>query len=135
MTPRSFDSIHDARLAEALRQLYPDPDAERTAELSRRILQRARPLLSARRHQVLAWWEYPAAWAGMLLPFGLITAAAAASLFCIVARSAEPAPATAGGERVALLQAATSGARTPALLDLVLAPSENELVSARDSER
>ncbi|HKO15916.1 MAG TPA: hypothetical protein VJU87_06735 [Gemmatimonadaceae bacterium] len=133
MTRRPEHFPGDPQLARALRLLYPEPEPDRAAALERRILQRAAPVL-ARRRQSLAWWEYPASWAGMLLPLGVATAlAAAACLFWITLSDADHAPPAAVSERVALLQAVTSRVAAPSLVELALSPSERPVLPARDS--
>ena len=137
MTPH--EPARDRDIREALQRLYPPPAPGRLTQLSRRIEREARPLLAARRRQPTAWWEYPAAWAGTLLPLGLATAIAAAACLAWISsdRLSGSQARPTSPERVALLQAVTRRASPPELLDLVLSPSENASVAAygSDSER
>lgn len=117
---RSRDSRPDRELARALRRL--DPPAPTTAQmtsLAQRIVKRATPLLDARRRAASSWWEYPAAWAGTLLPIGV--AAALVATVCLARNSASRVPARPhANERTALLRVITNRAPSRELVDFVL---------------
>ena len=106
-------------LTSALQRLDPPPPTPaQLSALGRRILARAVPLLDARRRRGTAWWDYAAAWAGPLLPLGLVTALVAA---CVVWLASVRQPdATLSAERVALLRAAANHSSSRELVDLAL---------------
>src|SRR5881227_879964 len=118
MTPN--DSRPDRELARALRRLDPpSPTSAQMAALARRIVSRAAPLLDARRRAALSWWEYPAAWAGTLLPLGV--AAAFVATVCLAWSSAvRPLARPHANERTALLRVVTNNSASRDLLDLAL---------------
>jgi hypothetical protein len=106
------------------------------AELKRKIVSRAAPLLKARRRPS-KWWEYAAAWWGALLPLGVAaTAVAAACVFWVTQRASPPPAAMLRvAERVALLRAVTSGSPSRELVDLALAPrTEPESIQSIGTE-
>ena len=117
---RPTDSRPDRELARALRRLDPPvPTTTQMAVLAQRIVRRATPLLDARRRGALSWWEYPAAWAGTLLPLGV--AAALVATVCLAWTSASRAPVRAhASERTALLRVVTNRAPSRELVDFVL---------------
>ena len=124
MKYHDWDGRPEREFATVLRQLDPTvPTAAELAELKRKIVSRAAPLLKARRRPS-TWWEYAAAWWGALLPLGVAASAvAAACVFWVTQRASPPPPATPRvAERVALLRAVTSGSPSRELVDLVLAP-------------
>src|SRR6266550_184100 len=118
MTPN--DSRPDRELARALRRLDPpSPTSAQMAALARRIVSRAAPLLDARRRAALSWWEYPAAWAGTLLPLGV--AAAFVATVCLAwSSTARPLARPHANERAALLRALTNNAPSRELIDFAL---------------
>ena len=117
---RPKDSHLDRELARALRRL--DPPAAtpmQMAALARRIVTRATPMLDARRRGAARWWEYPANWAGTLLPLGV--AAAFVATVCLAWNSAIRAPVRPHAvERTALLRVVTNRAPSGDLIDFVL---------------
>jgi hypothetical protein len=117
---RPNDSRPDRELARALRRLDPPaPTTTQMAALAQRIVRRATPLLDARRRRAAAWWEYPAAWAGTLLPLGV--AAAFVASVCLAWSSAVRAPVRPhASERTALLRVITNRAPSRELIDFVL---------------
>lgn len=116
---RHNDSRPDRELARALGRLDPPAaTATQLAALAQRIVRRATPLLDARRRGA-AWWEYPAAWAGTLLPLGV--AAAFVASVCLAWSSAVRVPARPhASERTALLRVVTNRAPSRELIDFVL---------------
>jgi hypothetical protein len=89
------------------------------AALAQRIVRHATPLLDARRRGASLWWEYPAAWAGTLLPLGV--AAAFVASVCLAWSSAVRAPTRPhASERTALLRVITNRAPSRELVDFVL---------------
>src|SRR5689334_18869094 len=117
---RYNDSRPDRELARALRRLDPPaPSTTQMTALAQRIVRRAAPLLDARRRGVSSWWEYPAAWAGTLLPLGV--AAAFVASVCLAWSSGVRAPARPhASERTALLRVVTNRAPSRELVDFAL---------------
>jgi hypothetical protein len=67
----------DPSLERALRAASPsDVDEARLSALASRIQRAAEPLLLERRIVAPAWWNFPASWSRMLIPAGLVIAAA-----------------------------------------------------------
>jgi hypothetical protein len=87
--------------------------------LARRIVQRATPMLDARRRGHSSWWEYAAAWAGTLLPLGAAAALVASVSLLWSATSQTPVRAHAM-ERTALLRVITNQAPSRDLVDFLL---------------
>lgn len=127
---RPNDSRPDRELARALRRLDPPaPTTTQMAVLAQRIVKRATPLLDARRRGALSWWEYPAAWAGTLLPLGV--AAAFVASVCLAWSSGSRAPVRPhASERTALLRVVTNRAPSRELVDFVLDAPSAEQASA-----
>lgn len=123
---RSKDSRPDRELARALRRFDPPaPTTTQMAAVAQRIVRRATPLLDARRRAASSWWEYPAAWAGTLLPIGV--AAAFVATVCLAWSSVSRAPARPhASERTALLRVITNRAPSRELEDFVLDASAAE---------
>lgn len=117
---RPNDSRPDRELARALRRLDPPaPTTTQMAALAQRIVRRATPLLDSRRRRAASWWEYPAAWAGTLLPLGV--AAAFVASVCLAWSSAVRIPVRPhASERTALLRVVTNRAPSRELVDFVL---------------
>lgn len=120
------DLFSDRELGRALRRLDPPaPTSAQMAELARRIVQRAAPMLDARRRGKLSWWEYAAAWAGTLLPLG--AAAALVASVSLLWTSATRSPVRAHAmERTALLRVITNQAPSRDLVDFLLDASTTE---------
>jgi len=128
---RRNDLFSDRELARALRRLDPPtPTSEQMAALARRIMQRAAPLLDARRHGHSSWWEYAAAWAGTLLPLGAAAALVASVSLLWSAASQTPVRAHAV-ERTALLRVITHQAPSRDLVDFLLDAPAAEHVAAQ----
>ena len=101
--------------------------------LARRIVNRATPLLDARRRGASSWWEYAAAWAGTLLPLGM--AAAFVATVCLAWTARVPARAHAN-ERTALLRVVTNHAQSGDLVDFVLdAPTAEVRAASPETPR
>ena len=117
---RRNDLFSDRELGRALRRLDPPaPTSAQMAALARRIVQRATPILDARRRGKLSWWEYTAAWAGTLLPLG--AAAALVASVTLLWSSTSRAPVRAHPvERTALLRVITNQAPSRDLVDFLL---------------
>lgn len=117
---RRNDLFSDRELARALRRLDPpSPTSAQMAALARRIVQRATPMLDARRRGHSSWWEYAAAWAGTLLPLG--AAAALVASVSLLWSTTSQAPARAHAvERTALLRVITNQAPSRDLVDFLL---------------
>jgi len=128
---RRYESRPDRELARALRRLDPPaPTTTQMAALAQRIVRRGTPLLDARRRSASSWWEYPAAWAGTLLPLGV--AAAFVATVCLAWNSvARTAVRPHASERTALLRVVTNRAPARELLDFVLDAPAAERAGAR----
>ena len=101
--------------------------------LAQRIVGLATPLLDARRRGASSWWEYPAAWAGTLLPLGV--AAAFVASVCLAWSSTVRAPVRPhASERTALLRVITSRAPSRELVDFVLDAPAAERAGAGRAE-
>lgn len=110
----------DRELGRALRRLDPPaPTSAQMAELARRIVHRATPMLDARRRGRLTWWEYAAAWAGTLLPLGAAAALVASVTLLWTSATRSPVRAHAS-ERTALLRVVTNQAQSRDLVDYLL---------------
>lgn len=105
------------------------------AVLAQRIVKRATPLLDARRRGSLSWWEYPAAWAGTLLPLG-VAAAFVASVCLAWSSTSRVTIRPHANERTALLRVVTNRAPSRELVDFVLdAPSAEQAGARRETPR
>lgn len=117
---RRKDLFSDRELGRALRRLDPPaPTSAQMATLARRIVQRATPILDARRRGKLSWWEYAAAWAGTLLPLGAVAALVASISLAWTSTTRAPVRAHAI-ERTALLRVITNQAPSRDLVDFLL---------------
>ena len=117
---RRNDLFSDRELARALRRLDPpSPTSAQMAALARRIVQRATPMLDARRRGHSSWWEYAAAWAGTILPLGAAAALVASVSLLWTATTHVPVRAHAV-ERTALLRVITNQAPSRDLVDFLL---------------
>lgn len=116
---RGGDRAREVDLTSALRRLDPPgPTPAAMSALGRRIVDRATPLLEARRRPGTAWWDHAAAWAGTLLPVGLATAIVAAGIVWF--SSIRQPDAALSAERVALLRAAANHSLSRELVELAL---------------
>ena len=134
---RRNDLFSDRELSRALRRLDPPaPTSAQMAALARRIVQRATPMLDARRRGMVRWWEYAAAWAGTLLPLG-VAAAFVASVCLAWSSATRPAMRPHSMERTALLRVVTNRAPSRDLLDFVLdaTPAEHANATSQGGPR
>ena len=117
---RRNDLFSDRELARALRRLDPpSPTSAQMAALARRIVERATPMLNARRRGHSSWWEYAAAWAGTLIPLGA-AAALVASVSLMWSAASQSQVRAHAVERTALLRVITNKAASRDLVDLLL---------------
>jgi hypothetical protein len=124
------DSLPDGRLADALRQLDPEPYDRSLGLLAARIDAATVPLFAARRLRARStrlWWEYAAAWATMLIPIGVTVALASVVLLWTNASRVVVDPAVGDPGRILVLGAASTSVPRREIVDRAV----DDLVSTR----
>ena len=133
------DPRPDPNVARALRRVGADdaPSARELAQLHRRIVEQAEPLLRRRRNQSAAWWEYALAWRRTLVPVAL--SAAAVAVFGIFHVPVRSITGLVVGDRAAnsgeLLDAVANRVSSGDLLELIVSGGAGEAGAASSSRR
>jgi hypothetical protein len=133
------DPRPDPAIARALRRVGADDvhSARERAALRRRILEHAEPLLSRRRRQQGAWWEYALAWRRTLVPIALSAAAVAMFSMLRPVTSAVPSRVIASDRaraRPELLDAVANRMSSGDLLDLIVTGSSDDASRGRPTD-
>lgn len=127
MNPR--DDRIDRAIADALRSAAGEPYEGSLDSLAARIDVAAVPILAARRQggqRAVAWWDFAAGWARMLVPVGLTIAAASVTLLWLMRPTIPVAAEPLNSRPSSMIVAAVGrGAAAPEVVDRAV----EELVS------